>query len=253
MIYAVGDPDPRVAGRGAAALRAAGIEVIEGVCRDEAAALHAGFFSRLQRGRPQVTLKSAVSLDGRIAAAPGVQTALSGREAQRYVQYLRAEHEGIAVGSGTACIDDPRLDCRLPGLEGRSPARLVLDRRARLPETSVLRRSAQRVPTHWLVDRIAPEAFAIAQAQGVQVHTGVRDLLDALSRVELNTLLIEAGGVLAASLLRERLIDRWIVITSPRVLGSAGVPVFDAAVSADFECVDSFVCGVDRVGVYQCC
>ena len=250
VIVAVRDVDPRVAGRGIERLHAAGIEVIEGVGRTQAEALYAGFFGRLTRRRPQVTLKIALSLDGRIAAGAGLRTPLTGDESFRYVQYLRAEHEGIAVGSGTVLSDDPHLDCRLPGLIDRSPARLVFDRRARMPTTAHLWRTARVHAVHWLTDAPSAERRLEAESAGVIVHDGVRDLHEGLARVPLNTVLVEGGGTLAAALLRVRLIDRLIVLSAPIVLGNAGVPAFDAPETAGFRPIEMFACGRDRVGIY---
>ncbi len=126
VVLALGDPDPRTNGAGAARLRAAGIEVIEGVRAGEARRAMAGFLTRLATGRPLVTLKLATSLDGRIALASGESKWITGPEARAHTHLERARHEAILVGRRTVEIDTPRLDVRLPGLEDRSPRRLVL-------------------------------------------------------------------------------------------------------------------------------
>lgn len=126
VVIALGDPDPRTNGAGAARLRAAGIEVIEGLGAAEARQAMAGFLTRQAKGRPQVTLKLASSLDGQIALASGESKWITGPEARAHAHVERARHEAILVGRGTWDMDSPALDVRLPGLEARSPQRLVL-------------------------------------------------------------------------------------------------------------------------------
>ncbi|HEX5079092.1 MAG TPA: bifunctional diaminohydroxyphosphoribosylaminopyrimidine deaminase/5-amino-6-(5-phosphoribosylamino)uracil reductase RibD, partial [Geminicoccaceae bacterium] len=132
VVAATLDPDPRVDGRGIEQLRQAGVEVALGVGRAAAEALNAGFILRVRAGRPLVTLKLATSLDGRIATRRGDSRWITGEPARARAHLLRARHDAIMIGSGTALADDPSLTCRLPGLEERSPARVVLDRRLRL-------------------------------------------------------------------------------------------------------------------------
>jgi len=126
VVIALGDPDPRTNGAGAARLRAAGIEVAEGVRSDEARRSMAGFLTRLEKHRPQVTLKLATSLDGRIALPSGESQWITGPGARAHTHLERSRHEAILVGRRTMEIDRPRLDVRLPGLEDRAPRRLVL-------------------------------------------------------------------------------------------------------------------------------
>ncbi|MGI9414580.1 MAG: bifunctional diaminohydroxyphosphoribosylaminopyrimidine deaminase/5-amino-6-(5-phosphoribosylamino)uracil reductase RibD, partial [Hyphomicrobiales bacterium] len=120
-VVATGDPDARVAGRGIEQLRAAGITVDACVLADQARRDLAGFLSRIERGRPEVTLKLAVSADGKIAAAPGKTTAITGAQARSRGHLIRAQSDAILVGRGTVVADDPSLTCRLPGMEDRSP------------------------------------------------------------------------------------------------------------------------------------
>lgn len=126
VVIALGDPDPRTNGAGAARLRAAGIDVAEGVRAAEARRSMAGFLARLEKGRPLVTLKLATSLDGRIALPTGESRWITGPEARAHTHLERARHEAILVGRRTMEVDRPRLDVRLPGLEDRAPRRLVL-------------------------------------------------------------------------------------------------------------------------------
>src|SRR6476646_5423929 len=133
VVAAVEDPDPRVAGGGVASLRTAGIAVETGLCAAEATEVNAGFFQRVRRGRPLVTLKLATSLDGRIATASGESRWITGPPARERAHLLRATHDAILVGTATVLADDPQLTCRLPGLAGRSPVRIVIDRQLRIP------------------------------------------------------------------------------------------------------------------------
>src|SRR5262249_28820748 len=150
VVTAVEDPDPRVSGRGLARLRAAGIAVTTGVCAAEANELNAGFFTRVKLGRPLVSLKLATTLDGRIATRTGDSKRITGEAARRRAHLLRATHDAVLVGTGTALADDPALTCRLPGLADCSPVRVVLDRALRLPDTAKLMATAHAVPT-WVV------------------------------------------------------------------------------------------------------
>lgn len=237
-VVAVGDPDPRVDGRGVARLRQAGIAVSEGVGRAAAAALNEGFFRRVRDGRPLVTLKLATSLDGRIALANGESRWITGPEARRRGHLLRAEHDAILVGSGTALADDPDLTCRLPGLEDRSPVRIVADARLRLPLAARLVREAVAVPT-WLLtapghtaERLAP--YAAAGVEILPVPAGPAGGLDpaaalaALGGRGITRLLVEGGGRLAAALLGAGLVDRLAWFRAARVIGGDGRPAVAA-------------------------
>src|SRR5262245_58482979 len=150
VVAAVQDPDPRVSGRGLARLRDAGLAVVTGMCAAEAAELNAGFFTRIKQGRPLVSLKLATSLDGRTATRSGDSRWITGDAARRRAHALRATHDAILVGTGTALADDPELTCRLPGLGDRSPVRVVLDRQLRLPDAAKLLATAHEVPT-WVI------------------------------------------------------------------------------------------------------
>lgn len=234
VVAAAVDPDPRVSGRGLARLREAGIEVIEGVLRAEAEALNAGFFLRVNQGRPLVTLKCATTLDGRIAMANGESKWITGPQARERGHLLRADHDAILVGSGTALADDPALTCRLPGLEDRSPVRVVLDGSLRLPLTSRLVLTARSVPL-WLVTRAGHPDAALGRLRdlGVEVlevacdETGrpaAEAALHAVAARGVTRVLVEGGGQVAASLLRAGLVDRLAWFRSGKVIGGDGRP-----------------------------
>ena len=232
-VIAAADPDPRVDGRGIDQLRQAGVEVTLGVGGDEAAQLNAGFFLRVRAGRPLVTLKLATSLDGRIATRTGASRWITGEAARRYAHHLRATHDAIVIGSGTALADDPSLTCRLPGLDDRSPVRVVLDRRLRLPPTSRLATTAREVPT-WVVtrsgadprrcvalERCGVEMLAVPAAAGST--SAIERALAALAARGITRVLVEGGGTLAAALLRARLADRLVWFQAPVLIGGDGL------------------------------
>ena len=225
-------PDRRVDGQGVAQLRQAGVEVELGVLHAEAEALNAGFFLKERAGRPLVTLKLATSLDGRIATRTGASQWLTGEQARARGHWLRATHDAIMVGSGTALADDPALTCRLPGLEDCSPVRVVLDRRLRLSPTSRLAATARDVPT-WLItgSPLAPARADALRERGVELielaaseGEGL-DLMAALAALAargITRLLVEGGAGLATVLLRARLVDRLAWFQAPLLLGGDG-------------------------------
>lgn len=234
-VVAVGDPDPRVAGGGLAALKRAGIALETGLLAEEAAELNAGFFLRLREGRPLVTLKAATTLDGRIATHRGESRWITGETARRRAHALRAEHDAILVGVGTALSDDPDLTCRLPGLAARSPVRIIVDPRLRLPLTARVVRSARQVPT-WIVAyadaddsrRAAFEECGIELIDAVPVSGDRPDMhamLRALGERGLTRVLVEGGGRIAGALLAEGLIDRLIWFRAAQIMGGDGIPV----------------------------
>ncbi len=234
------DPDPRVDGRGIAELRAAGVEVAVGCLEAEARAQNLGLYRRIRDGRPMVALKLALTLDGRIATRRGDSRWISGERARTEAHRLRACHDAVAVGSGTALADDPELTCRLPGLEDSQPVRVVFDRRLRLSPDSTLARTVERGPV-WVLTRpdADPRRRAALEARGVEVMAVdgpfLRAALALLARRGLTRLLVEGGGTLAAALLLEGVVDRLHLVHAPLVFGAEAV----AAVGA---------LGLDRVG-----
>lgn len=261
------DPDPRVNGQGVRRLREAGIEVVEDVLRPACERLNEGFFRRLGAQRPLVTLKIATTLDGRIATRTGESQWISGPQALDEAHRLRATHDAILVGIGTALADDPLLTCRLPGLAARSPVRIVLDTQARLPPTSKLARTAREVPV-WLVvaEGVAGERTAPLVAAGVEILTAPADpagrpaldaVLAGLARRGITRLLVEGGsGVIGAFLAADR-IDRLRWVHAGITLGGDAIPAI-AALGIDrlgtaprWRLVESRLLGADQYSVYD--
>jgi len=238
-VVALDDPDPRVDGRGYEILERAGIEVIRGVCETEARALNAGFLTKIEQGRPLVTLKLATSLDGRIATAHGESQWITGAEARRMGQRLRATHDAILVGVGTAQADNPSLTCRLPGLENRSPVRVVLDSRARLSPESDLAATAAHVPTWLVVSRGATNerqvsalvekgVHVIPVAAGAGGRPDIMALLGALAERGITRLLVEGGAAVATAFLGAGLVDRIAWFRAATLIGGDGLAALGA-------------------------
>lgn len=233
VVVGAGDPDPRVDGRGQTKLREAGIAVEIGVCAEAAAALNAGFIGRVAQGRPLVALKAATSLDGRIATASGESQWITGPQARQRGHLLRACHDAILIGSGTLEYDDPSLTCRLPGLEHRSPVRVVLDSEGRIPAGAAILRDAGEVPV-WVVTadpdalqgRLPAGAEAIGVSRGGDGKLDMTAVLSALAQRGITRLLVEGGAGVATTLLRDGLVDRLYWFRAPLLIGGAGLPLF---------------------------
>lgn len=266
VVVAAADPDPRVGGRGLERLREAGVAVDTGTLADEARRDLAGFLSRIERGRPEVTLKLAVSADGKIASAPGKTTAITGAAAKSRGHLIRARSDAILVGRGTVLADDPSLTCRLPGLEERSPVRVVLDTALAIPLDSTLVATAADVPVWVFCVEGPPEdkAQALAKA-GVEVVPIDKDaagrpdigaVLRHLAGRGINTVMVEGGAEIARTLVAGDLVDRVALFRSSATVGVEGVDALgdiplDAIVSPpQFAAAGSEACGEDRLDWY---
>ncbi len=232
VVGAASDPDTRVSGKGYAILREAGIEVVERLLSAQASDQMAGYLIRSLRKRPEVILKLAISSDGKIGAAGQGQVAITGEAARREVHLLRAEADAVLIGIGTALEDDPALTARLPGLENRSPARIVLDREIRLPETSKLVADADRVPLYIASDvSAAPHRRATLERRGVrfigvEMHDGqiaLPELMEDLAALGMASVLVEGGAAVARSFLGDGLVDRIVLFHGPREIGPNGI------------------------------
>jgi diaminohydroxyphosphoribosylaminopyrimidine deaminase / 5-amino-6-(5-phosphoribosylamino)uracil reductase len=238
VVAAIEDPNPEVAGQGFAKLRATGIAVDIGLERLEAAYAHAGHFRRIRDHRPHVILKLAVSADDKIGAAGRKPVAITGEAARRRVHLFRAQCDAILVGIGTVLADDPELTCRLPGMEARSPARVVLDRALRIPGDSRLVHSARETPL-WVMASELAEAPAAAKlgaagatvirmppaaASGLDLHA----VLHALADKGITRLMVEGGSRVAASFVAADLVDEAWLLRAPQAIGTDGINALDA-------------------------
>src|SRR5205085_1169692 len=222
IVIALKDPDPRTAGKGIKRLRAAGIEVRLGVGRERAKRSLAGWLTRLQLGRPRITLKLALSIDGKIALPSGESKWISGEDARRHVHEQRAHSDMILVGRGTYLADRPRLDVRLPGLEDHSPRRALLTRGEAVDGWEILRNPRDVTRLH-----------------------------------DVNELLVEGGSATATAFLNEDLVDRILIYRAPIIVGegksSFGYIGLDGIADAHgrWRWVDEQRLGGDRLEVYE--
>jgi diaminohydroxyphosphoribosylaminopyrimidine deaminase/5-amino-6-(5-phosphoribosylamino)uracil reductase len=245
VVTACEDPDPRVSGSGHKILESNGIAVTIGILAAEAQAANAGFLSRIERGRPWLTLKLALTLDGRIATATGESRWITGPAARRRVHAMRAAHDAVLVGGGTARADDPALTVRDMGMP-RQPVRIVAARRLDLPRDGTLVRTIAEAPLWLLHDpaATAPAEAAAWEASGARLvacpsgRGGQLDpaaLLAALGAEGLTRVFCEGGGTFAASLLAAGLVDELAVFSAGLAIGAEGRPGIGAL-------------GLDRLG-----
>lgn len=220
VVAAAADPDSRTAGKGFATLQAAGIEVLTGIGTAEAAHTLAGFFSRIGRGRPFVTLKLATSLDGMISMPDGSSRWITGEAARAHTHGERARADAILVGAGTYRADNPALDVRLPGLTDRSPRRIIL--------------GSADSPDGWQAIRSPAE----------------------IASLDCNNLLVEGGAMTASAFLKDNLVDRLLLYRAPILIGAGKTCLGDIGLGSLDEAhgqwllVDSRQLGKDRLEVY---
>jgi diaminohydroxyphosphoribosylaminopyrimidine deaminase/5-amino-6-(5-phosphoribosylamino)uracil reductase len=265
VVSALEDPNPEVAGEGHARLRQAGIAVEVGVGAAAARRDHAGHILRFSTGRPHVTLKLAISADGKAGGAGRKPIAITGEAVRDRVHLLRAGNDAVMIGIGTALADDPMLTCRLPGMAGNSPVRVVLDSMLRLPLTSRLAKSAHDAPVWVVTGTKAPQEAELAlRAHGVEVlrspkSTGRQlDLHDALASLAgkgITRLLVEGGPTLAAGLFAADRVDEAILFHSATPVGATGIDALEAAAKTAlmqrFRRISSEPVGPDRQDSYQ--
>ncbi|MFT3666161.1 bifunctional diaminohydroxyphosphoribosylaminopyrimidine deaminase/5-amino-6-(5-phosphoribosylamino)uracil reductase RibD [Piscinibacter sp.] len=224
VVMALEDPFPQVAGQGAARLRAAGIAVESGLLADEARELNIGFFSRVLRGRPWVRMKAAVSLDGRTALANGVSQWITGAAARADGHAFRRRAGAVLTGIGTVLDDDPRLDVRLVET-AKQPLRVVVDSRLETPPAAKLLAPPGKVLIYAAQPQAGREAALqaagaeIALVPGANGKVDLAAMLADLAKRGVNELHVEAGHKLNGSLVREGLVDEFLVYMAPRLLG----------------------------------
>jgi diaminohydroxyphosphoribosylaminopyrimidine deaminase/5-amino-6-(5-phosphoribosylamino)uracil reductase len=219
VVAAMGDPFPRVAGKGAELLRQAGIAVEVGLCGGEAYWLNRAYAKLLGSGRPYVHAKWAMTLDGKIATRTGDSKWISNEASRRRVHELRGRMDAIVVGVGTVLADDPLLTARPPG--PRWPVRVVLDHRGRTPTTSKLAQSAGEIPT-WIVTDGEPAPQLAALGCTVLNLPNVDALLDEMGRRRMTNVLVEGGPEVLGSFFDATAIDEFHVFIAPRLAGGAG-------------------------------
>ncbi|MEJ8573707.1 bifunctional diaminohydroxyphosphoribosylaminopyrimidine deaminase/5-amino-6-(5-phosphoribosylamino)uracil reductase RibD [Microbaculum marinum] len=232
VVSALEDPNPLVGGRGHARLRSAGIEVDVGCCADLAFAVNAGHMTRVRDNRPWVTLKLAVSRDGMIAGPGGAPVAITGPRARAAAHMLRAVNDAILVGIGTVLADDPQLTCRLPGMADRSPVRVVLDGRLRMPPQARMLAGTDRTPV-WLICGATAQgrqplldkgAAILAVPAGADGRIGMRSALETLVGQGITRVLVEGGAEVAASLVADDLVDEAVIFNGAVEIGPHGIP-----------------------------
>jgi diaminohydroxyphosphoribosylaminopyrimidine deaminase/5-amino-6-(5-phosphoribosylamino)uracil reductase len=242
VVSALEDPDSKVAGKGHEKLRAKGIQVDIGLGAEEARRAHAGHFTRVQHGRPFVTLKLAVSADGKAGLAGRKPVQLTGEEARTRVFQMRAQSDAILVGIGTVLSDNPQLNCRLPGMLERSPVRVVLDAGLKLPMAVSVVATVRETPT-WVFTSRKPSGIAeeILQQKGCKVfrvdeRNGKLDLgevLKVLTVEGITRLTVEGGPTVAAAFVDGDLIDEAVLLRSEKTIGDGGIDALEGMALSD--------------------
>lgn len=265
VVVPMEDPDGRVAGRGIERLRGAGITVDVGLLAGAAREAHAGFLMRVAKGRPFVTLKLAVTLDGRIATAAGESRWITGKEARRVSHALRMSHDAVMVGAGTVRIDDPKLTVRGMGAV-RQPVRIVVSGNQALSARCRLTERLEEAGPVWLAhgqekgEDAAQWRLAGADLLPVPVSEGqvdIASLMQKLGARGLTRVLCEGGGTLAASLLSAGLVDQLVVFSAGKVLGAEGKPSIGAvgvsqlSEAPEFEFMEQRRFGTDIMHVWR--
>ena len=251
VVFALEDPNPRVSGRGAEALRRAGVAVDSGLMAADAAEINPGFLKRMRCGRPWVRVKLAMSLDGRTALANGESQWITGPPAREDVQHWRARSSAILTGIGTVLADDPRLDVRLPDPPAAgprfAPLRVILDARLQTPpsarmlgtgggvlimtasdrgeEAERAARGAALAERGAAIEEVPPEGGAAPVTGSGGGRLSLPDVLERLGRREINELWVEAGPRLAGAMLRQGLVDELILYIAPKLLGPHARPL----------------------------
>ena len=228
VVVGATDPNPLVAGKGIALLQQAGIEVCTGVLEEECRAQNRVFFHYIQTGTPYVTMKNAMTLDGKIAAATGASRWITGEAARNKVHHDRHANAAICVGIGTVLTDDPALTCRIDG--GKNPLRVICDSHLRLPLQSQIARTAAEVPTVVACAEADPDRQAALEAAGCQVwvlpgadgRVDLPELMRRLGHQKIDSVLLEGGAGLHWAMLEAGLVHRVQAYLAPKLFGGQG-------------------------------
>lgn len=255
------DPNPKVAGKGAAILKAAGVVVEEDFLREECDRLNPVFFHYITTGTPYVVMKYAMTADGKIAAKTGASKWITGEAAREKVQHMRKQYMGIMAGIGTVLADDPMLNVRLEG--ERSPIRIICDRHLRIPVSSQICRSAGTYRTivactdRWkeegleekkrMLEETGAEVLAVPEKEG---ELDLRSLMRILGAQGIDSILLEGGGTLNEGALRAGIVQEVKAFIAPKIFGGSGVktPVEGVGVSFPDEAVRLYLERIDRIG-----
>jgi diaminohydroxyphosphoribosylaminopyrimidine deaminase/5-amino-6-(5-phosphoribosylamino)uracil reductase len=264
VVSALEDPNPQVAGAGHRRMAAAGIAVRVGIGADAARRAHAGHIRRMRDDRPHVTLKLAVSADGKAGLAGRRPAPITGEPARARVHLMRAMNDAVLTGIGTVLADDPLLTCRLPGMADRSPVRVVLDGELRLGLGSRLVATARETPL-WVItgtsaagEREQALHNAGAEVLRVPAAEGRLDLAAVLERLAergITRLMVEAGPILAAAMIGAELVDEAALLRSSKVVGPDGIDALEglslAALtrSPRLELIRTEIVGPDTIDV----
>ena len=230
VVIATTDPDPRVAGRGIQMLRDAGINVTLGVMQDQANKTHAGFFNRITKNRPFLTLKLAISLDGRIATATGDSQWITGDQSRHYVHYLRATHDAVMVGRGTVGVDNPTLNVRGFGTQIRQPVRVVMDSNMQSTPMGHLADTANQTPV-WFCHGTDADFTPWDKTGAISIpcerdgkSLNLPNAMAQLANNGLTRIFCEGGGTLGGALIKSGLVDQLILMQAGVAIGADGTP-----------------------------
>ena len=264
VVSALEDPNPQVSGKGHARMREKGITVDIGLGAEEARRTHAGHFARVTLGRPHVLLKLAISADGKVGLAGRKPAAITAEPARARVFQMRSQHDAILVGLGTVLADDPQLTCRLPGMEARSPVRVVLDAHLRVPLATSVVATVRETPT-WIFAARSASAMAvdILQQKGCKVfrvddmegRLDLSEVLSVLADEGITRLMVEGGPTVAASFVAADLIDAAALIHSEKLIGDDGIAPLEGmpldALTSRLHARGSEQAGPDTIEMYE--
>ncbi|MFD1777261.1 bifunctional diaminohydroxyphosphoribosylaminopyrimidine deaminase/5-amino-6-(5-phosphoribosylamino)uracil reductase RibD [Fredinandcohnia salidurans] len=231
VVVATTDPNPLVAGKGIAKLKAAGIEVEVGVCKEQADALNAVFFHYLDKKRPYVTLKSATTLDGKIATVTGESKWITGEAARQDVHLYRSIHDAILVGVNTVLMDNPSLTTRLPNGTGKNPIRVILDSKLRTPLDSQIVNDGKAETWIIVSNQVNQEKInEFSEKKGVRIiqlqeaNLSISTMLTRLGEEGISSIFVEGGAEVNGSFLKEKAINQVIVYLAPKLFGGKQAP-----------------------------
>ncbi|MGM0403486.1 MAG: bifunctional diaminohydroxyphosphoribosylaminopyrimidine deaminase/5-amino-6-(5-phosphoribosylamino)uracil reductase RibD [Thermodesulfobacteriota bacterium] len=234
VVVAMDDPNPGVSGGGADFLRQNGIEVLTGVCEADARKLNAFFIKHTRTGLPYVILKSAATLDGKIATETGDSKWITGTAARRHVHWIRHAVDGILVGVDTVRADNPALTTRLETVDGKDPLRIILDTRLTIPEHASVIKGEQACGTLLVTGRqtegekrrkLTDRGVRILEAPVRNERIDPYPLMEALGKMDITSILVEGGSRVSASMLNAGVVDRICFFYAPKILGGDGISI----------------------------